>query len=186
MPFTEKDYFDFTEFLNLFKVRRVYEVVFQNFLFIGVGSFILAFNILQSTIIASETLLVMIGATSTIVTAFFFKFYRERFSLPWALIHNLSIGLFVVAVFLYSNYRFSSDESHEIVAIERAEMRSASKSKLIPVVEVMVHGHPHEIEFPKVWSEQIMTTDSIHIGVKQGLWGYWILTSADMLQRNLQ
>jgi len=186
MPFTQKDFIDLTNLLNLFKVRRVYDVVFQNFLFIGAGSFILAFNILQSTIVASEILLVMVAATSTIVTAIFFRFYRERFSLPWALIHNLSIGLFVVAIFLYSNSRFSSDESHEIVAIEKAEMRNARKSKLIPVVEVVVHGHPHEIEFPKIWSEQIMTADSIHIGVKQGLWGYWILTSADMLQRNLQ
>lgn len=161
MPFTNDDIKDLRDFFKLFRVRRVYDVVFQNFFFIGVGSFILVFQLFQSTLIEIELVLLLIAAPSMIVTALFVQFYRKNFTVIWALVHNTSVGLFVISLLLFINYRFSSIESTDVVGIEQAVMRNAPKSKLIPVAIITVHGHPHEVEFPKIWSEQVMSADSI-------------------------
>ena len=186
MPFTDKDINDFIDFFSFFKVREKFGAIYQNLIFIGL--FCLGFIHYNSNylLIPIKDLCVIGISADILITLLFFKFYKQNFNLIWAFIHNLSIGLIVIFLFFWTNDNFSvKPTTTEVLQIEKVDLEDnhqKSNRGLQPVITVDIKGKTHKITYPKALTKSVIGAREIEVKLKQGFWGYWVLTEVELIK----
>jgi hypothetical protein len=186
MPFTGKDINDFIDFFNFFKVREKYGAIYQNLVFIGLFSLWLIYYNSNNLLIPIKDLSVVSVSADILITLLFFRFYKQNFSLVWAFIHNLTIGLIVAFLFIWTNDNFSVKPlTTEVLQIENVDLQDNHQRHnrgLEPVVTVTIKGKPHEITYHKSLTKSALNARQIEVTLKEGFWGYWVLTDIELIK----
>jgi len=185
MPFTRKDLTDFIDFINFFKVREKYGAIYQNFVFIGLFCMWNLYHNSNYLLIPVKDLCILGITADIIITLLFFKFYQNKFSLVWALIHNLSIGLIVVCLFIWTNDNFSlKPTTTEVLPIENVDLRDnhqRHKRGLEPVLTINIKGRKYEITYHKSLTKSALKARQVSVVLKEGFWDYWVLTDIKLI-----
>ncbi len=185
MPFTGKDITDFIDFFNFFKVRRKNDVVYQNLFFVGLLCLWLIYYNSNHLLIPIKDLSIVGVAADILITLCFFRFYKNNFSLVWALLHNLTIGLIACYLFIWTNENFSSKPAEtEVLEIENVDLQDNHQRHnrgLEPVLTVNIKGIQHEINYDKSATKSALNARQVEVKLKEGFWGYWVLTDIQLI-----
>jgi hypothetical protein len=185
MPFTRKDIADLLDFFDFFKVREKFGAIYQNLVFIGLICLLLIYNNLNYLLIPVKDLSIAGVSSDILITLLFFKFYKNKFSLVWAFIHNLSIGLIVAYLFVWTNENFSvKPTTTEVLPIENVDLQDNHQRHnrgLEPVVTINIKGKPHQITYHKSVTKSALNGRQVSVTLKEGFWGYWVLTDIGLI-----
>lgn len=179
------------DFYKIFKVRQSYGIVYQNIAFLGLIALFLIYRNFGTYIIPIKHLGLMVIASSILITFSFFKFYRSNFTIVWGLFHNLTLGLFIAGLFVWSNDRWSTAPiTEEVFTIKKVNMESfyagRTRSVIKPVIEINIHGRQHKVVFHEQEFKQLMQSRKVKLMLKKGYWGYWIIQDTRILTKTLQ
>ena len=185
MPFTRKDISDFISFFNFVKVRKINGVVYQNLFFVGLLCLWLMYLNSNYLLIPIKDLSIVGITADILITLCFFRFYKNNFSLFWALLHNLTLGLIACYLFVWTNESFSRNPAMtEILQIENVDLRdnhSRYNRGLEPVLTVNIKGIKHEISYNRSAIKSALDARQVEVKLKEGFWGYWVLTGVRLI-----
>lgn len=186
MLFTNMYILEVLDFLKIFKLRKKFDVVYQNYAFIGLLCLFMVYYYSNRLLIPFKDLAIITILVSVFITVVFFKFYRRNFTIFWALIHNLSIGLIVMFFVVWSNDNLSTRASFkEIVPIENVKLQDNHQRRnraLEPVITINIKGEEHNITYEELAFKKIMRTKEVRITLKKGFWGYWVLMDIELIE----
>jgi hypothetical protein len=185
MPFTAKDITDFIDFFNFFKLRRKNNVVYQNIFFVGLLCLWLIYHNLNHLLIPIKDLSIVGVTADILITLSFFRFYKNNFSLVWALLHNLTMGLIACYLFFWTNDKFSSKpittETLQIENVDLQEDHDRFNTDLEPVLTVNIKGIDHKITYDATATKATLNARQIEVKLKEGFWGYWVLRDIQLV-----
>ena len=185
MLFTGKDINDFINSFNLFKVREKNGAIYQNLVFIGLLCLWLIYYNSNYLLIPIKDLCIVGVSADILITLLFFKFYKNKFSLVWAFLHNLTIGLIAAYLFIWTNDNLSvKPTTTEVLQIENVVLQDNHQPHnrgLEPVVTVNIKGKTHEITYYKSLTKSALNARQIEVTLKEGFWGYWVLTDIELI-----
>jgi hypothetical protein len=185
MLFTKKDTRDIFDFLNLFKIRDKYNVIYQNFTFIGLFCLFLIYFHSNNLLIPYKDLAIVGFLADILVTFIFFKFYWTNFTIFWALLHNLTIGFIAIYLFVWTNDNFSTKPTYnEILPIENVDIQDNHQRHnrgFEPVITVIIKGTKKQIIYHQTAFKSVMKSREVEVTIKEGFWGYWVLSDIELV-----
>lgn len=185
MPFTEKNIAVFIDLFNFFKLRKKNNVVYQNIFFVGLLCLVLICVNSNHLLIPINDLLIAGITADVLITSSFFRFYKKNFSLGWALLHNVTLGLIACYLFFLTNDKFSfKPTTTEILQIENVHLQDNHQRRargLEPVLTVNIKGVVHKITFSKGEARAALDARQLEVKLKEGFWGYWVLKEIQLV-----
>ncbi len=168
------------DFLNLFKVRSLGNVNYQNILIVGLLAGWIVYGRLERNWIPVELLLAITIITSIVITIIFKKFYKVKLGLKWSLFHNLGIGLIVTFFFMGSNDFLSSEptitkEYHvsDFSLVHGTKQNGRRRSGVLnPKISIDFDGVKRSFTLHTSRSKKAIHTRTAIVGIKKGFWSY--------------
>lgn len=180
-------FFKIIDFFNLVKVREKFEIKYQNIIFFGLFALLLIYINSNHLLIPLIDLIIVGITSSVIITLIFFRFYRKRLSIMWALFHNLFLGLIVVYFFILTNNVFSRKPSiTEKLYIEEVKLdyNGGRNSGYHPTIKIKIRGKTHKISYHKARLKEVIKAKEAIVTLKEGFWGYWVVMDVQLIIPN--
>jgi hypothetical protein len=183
--FSKGYYRDFIDFFNFFKLRKKNNVVYQNIFFVGLLCLWVIYHNSNYLLIPIKDLSIVCITADILITLSFLRFYKNNFSLGWALLHNLTIGLIACYLFFWTNDKFSSKPTMtKTLQIENVDLQDSHRRYdrgLEPVLTVNIKGIEHTITYRKEVTRTALNARQLEVKLKKGFWDYWVLKSIQIV-----
>lgn len=186
MPFTKKDLNQLIDFALIFKAREKFGVYYQNISIIGLVCFLIMYYDFKNLLIPMNILIWIGGITSVLITFVFVKFYKRELGIIWSLIHNLTIGLIVIFLFIKSNDLLSTGEvKTDDYYIQNLELKHKTArrrgSYLVPIITVKINGIDRKLKLSSYYFKDAQKTRHVRIDLKNGFWNYPIIKNIQLI-----
>lgn len=187
-PRLKREPFDFRDNLDLFRPRRMYDIVHQNFAYIGLLCFWPLYYRSNFLLIPFLDFAIVAVCFDLMITFSFLRFYREYFSIPWALVHNLAYGVVACFFLVWTNETFAGSAVTEVVPIEHWDLEPYAEkhgSRMSPktgvVLTVNIKGRSHRIKYEESATTDALRAGQVFVTLREGLWGYWVLDDIELI-----
>lgn len=186
MPFTKNDINQLVDFAHIFKAREKFGVYYQNIAIIGLVCLLIMYLDLRNLLIPLNILMWIGGITSVLITLVFIKFYKRELGIIWSLVHNLTIGLIVIFLFIHSNDLLSTDKIRsDDYYIQKLELKHKTAKRrgsyLVPIITVKIDGIDRKLKLNSYYFKDAQKTRHVRIDLKNGFWNYPIIKNVQLI-----
>lgn len=172
--------------------KRRKSLFYKSIFIAGILAILWEIYIYRLTLIELEVPFLIIFGTGALTTYFGLKDFQELFNYEsrsslyfWTFFQStVSWGFLACSIFMLTNYYFADDNSQlkTYQIIERSSIPGGQnrRNERKPTFKIMYNGKPKELVFPHRYYSKMETYKSIELEVRDGFFGYDILTKQDL------